>query len=164
MRSTVLMSEAVGEALISDMSMISRMENEQNQLSIAIVYSESDYGNIDISGTLESLRQVSQFIIDFIESGRVEATIATLNVDPVPYERCLQLLSIRREVGAVKVSAIDDKLEIVGDGDRLTTFADWFNFPDDTANGYHCHHEPWDGNEEWVHPQSMPLVIMCWLK
>ena len=66
------------------------MENEQNQLSIAIVYSESDYGNVDISGTLESLRQVSQFIIDFIKSGRVEATIATLNVDPVPYERWLK--------------------------------------------------------------------------
>ncbi|WP_157259701.1 Imm32 family immunity protein [Chamaesiphon minutus] len=153
------MSEAVGEVAISDIAMIPRIENERDRLSIAIVYSESDYGNADISGTPESLRQVCQFMIDFVESDRVEATIATLNVDPVPYDRCLQFLSIRREVGAVKVSAIDDKLEIVGNGDRLTTFADWFNFPDDTANGYHCHHEPWDGNEEWVHPQSLPLVI-----
>ena len=110
-----------------------------------------------------SLRQVNQFMLNFIKSDREEAIIATLDVDPAPYDRCLNFLSIRRDSGAVKVSVVDDRLEITGDSSRIETFADWFNFSDDTSHGYHHHHDGWCG-EEWVHSQSMPLVIMCWLK
>jgi hypothetical protein len=136
------------------------MEKVKSGLTIQIRYSN---GEADISGTPESLRQVNQFIMDFIESKRSEDIIATLNVDPAPYDRCLNFLSIRRDSGAVKVSVADDRLEITGDLSKLETFADWFDFSDDTSHGYHHHHDGWCG-EEWVHPKSMPLVIMCWLK
>jgi hypothetical protein len=134
------------------------MENERNRLSIAIVYSESDYGNADLSGTPESLRQVRQFMMEFIQSDRVEAIISTLDVDPAPYDRCLNFLSIRRDSGTVKLSVVENSLQIVGDTRRLLTFANWFDFSDDTPDWYHCHHDGLCG-DEWVDPQSLPLVI-----
>lgn len=134
------------------------MENERNRLSISIVCSEGDDGEVSISGTPENLRQVRQFMVDFIQSDRVEATIATLDVDPTPFDRCLKFLSIAKDSGAVKLSVVDNLLQIVGDARRILTFADWFDFADDTPDWYHCHHDGCCG-EEWVDPQSFPLVI-----
>jgi hypothetical protein len=134
-----------------------RMNNEKSGLTIEIIYSD---GEASISGSPQSLRAVKQFMMDFIKSDRAKDIIATLSVDPAPYDRCLNFLTIRKDSGAIKVSVVDDRLEVMGDSSRIETFADWFDFSDDTFDGYHHHHDGWCG-EEWVHPQSMPLVIMC---
>ena len=100
-------------------------------------------------------------MINFIKSDRSEAIIATLDVDPAPYDRCLKFLSICKDGGDLKVSAIEDRLEITGDADSIETLADWFDFSEDTPHGFHHHF--W-GDGDWVHPQSIPLVIMCRIK
>jgi hypothetical protein len=134
------------------------MKNEQGLLTIAIRY--DDAGNEgSISGLPESLRQVRQFMMDFIESDRSEVIIATLDVDPAPYDRCLKFLSIHKDSGDLKVSVIENRLEITGDTDSIEALADWFDFSDDTSHGFH--HHLWG---DWVHPQSIPLVIMCKLR
>ncbi len=66
------------------------MKNKKSGLTIQIRYSD---GEADISGTPMSLRQVNQFMLNFIKSDREEAIIATLDVDPPPYDRCLNFLS-----------------------------------------------------------------------
>jgi hypothetical protein len=134
-----------------------RMNNEKSVLTIKIVYSE---GEASISGSPQSLREVNQFMMNFTKSDRSKDIIATLSADPAPYDRCLNFLTIRKDSGAIKVSVVDDRLEVIGDSSRIETFSDWFDFSDNTFDGYHHHHDCWCG-EEWVHPQSMPLVIMC---
>jgi hypothetical protein len=100
-------------------------------------------------------------MMDFIKSDRAKAVIATLDIDPAPSDRYLNSLSIRKDSGAVKVSVVDDRLEITGDSSRIETFADWFNFADDTSHGYHHHHNGLCGEKMGSSTIHMPLVITC---
>jgi hypothetical protein len=127
---------------------------------IAICYSENNtYGaEVDLSGTSIDLRSVGCLILDLLQSERIEAIMHVVEINPTPYARCLSALLIRKNGGAVKVSVTDNVLEVIGDSERLTTFAAWFDFPDDSTVGYHVHHDPSVG-ETWVHPDSTPLVI-----
>jgi hypothetical protein len=120
---------------------------------IQICYSD---GELEISGSPQALRQVSQSMLDLIHDQiQLSALIKAETIDPSPYEFCLSQLSIVKTTGLIKLSVAANTLQIEGAPERLEGFANWFDFDDNTHSGYHCHFD----NTERVDLDSISLVI-----
>ncbi|MEH2325610.1 MAG: hypothetical protein V7K32_19025 [Nostoc sp.] len=126
---------------------------------IHIRFSNDHYGGeIDLSGTPGDLRNICQSILELFEAQDVQVYIPANEVDPEPYDSCLNSLLIRKSDCSVKVMVAGSSLKIEGTPEKLKVFADWFNFGDSTESGYHSHFEYYEGNE-WVDPASVSLII-----
>ncbi|MEH2235251.1 Imm32 family immunity protein [Nostoc sp.] len=126
---------------------------------IHIRFSNNHYGGeIDLSGTPGDLRNIGQSILELFEAQDVQVCIPANEVDPAPYDSCLNLLLIRKSDCPVKVMVAGSSLKIEGTPEKLKVFADWFNFGDSTESGYHNHFDYYEGNE-WVDPASVSLII-----
>jgi hypothetical protein len=51
-----------------------------------------------------------------------------------------------------------DRVEVTGSVPMMRTFASYFRFHASASRGTHHHHEWFDGND-YIAPDSMPLVI-----
>ena len=120
---------------------------------------ERNNNEVSLSGLPQALRGIKQSILDLIKSEGQQACIIQCKVvDPSPYEVCLTSLSIIKTDNSIKVSICGDSLKIEGDIEKLETFANWFDFDDDTWSGYHVHFDSL-GCEQWVNVASIPLII-----
>jgi hypothetical protein len=114
---------------------------------------------LEISGSPQELRQVSQSILDLIhDRARLMVQIDAETIAPIPYAFCLSQLSIVKTAGLIKLSVAANILQIEGAPERLEAFAKWFDFDDNTHSCYHRHFDHFD-NTERVDPGSISLVI-----
>ncbi len=114
---------------------------------------------IELSGSPKELRDVRQLILDFIQNREQQmCVIKSAKVNPFPYNLCLSSLCICKSKSSIRVSVFESCLQIEGEPDNLETFAEWFNFDDDTLPGYHCHFD-YLGNDDLIDVDSNPLVI-----
>ncbi|MFW9263635.1 hypothetical protein [Nostoc sp. CALU 546] len=126
---------------------------------IYIRFSNNSYGGeIDLSGTSTDLKSIRQSILELLQSQDVQICIPANEVDPAPYDSCLNSLLIRKSDCSLKVMVSASSLRIEGTAEKLKVFAGWFDFNDSTESGYHNHFNYYEGNE-WVDPASVPLVI-----
>ncbi|MEH1933128.1 MAG: hypothetical protein V7L14_05265 [Nostoc sp.] len=126
---------------------------------IHIRFSDNHYGGeIDLSGTPGDLRSIRQSIIELLQAEDVQVCIPANEVDPAPYDSCLNSFLIRKSDCSLKVMVAGSSLKIEGTPEKLEVFADWFNFDNSTESGYHQHFDYYEGNE-WVDPGSVSLVI-----
>jgi hypothetical protein len=117
-------------------------------------------GELEISGSPQVLRQVSQSILDLIhDQAQLRVLIEAETIDPSPYAFCLSQLSIVKTSGLIQLSVAANALQIKGAPERLEVFAKWFDFDDSTHSGYHHHFEYLGLDEDPVDPDSIPLVI-----
>jgi hypothetical protein len=117
-------------------------------------------GELEISGSPQVLRQVSQSMLDLIhDQARIMVSIEAETIDPSPYAFCLSQLSIVKTTGLIKLSVAANALQIEGAPERLEVFAKWFAFDDSTHSGYHHHFEYLGLDKDPVDPDSIPLVI-----
>ena len=115
---------------------------------------------LDISGTADELQTVRREILNLIESNLEQISFAAdLSVAPSPYESALVKLVVVKGECPTKISLTDEKeIQVEGTADCLEGFASFFDFKPDVGKGAHSHFEYYDGNE-WVAPDSIPLVI-----
>ncbi|BAZ51805.1 hypothetical protein JMG10_38835 [Nostoc ellipsosporum NOK] len=126
---------------------------------IHIRFSNNSYGSeINLSGTPADLRSIRQSILELLQSQDVQICILANEVDPAPYDSCLNSLLICKSDCSLKVMLSASSLKIEGTLEKLKVFAGWFDFSDSTESGYHNHFDYYEGNE-WVDPASVPLVI-----
>ncbi|MCY7337457.1 MAG: hypothetical protein LH613_14800 [Chamaesiphon sp.] len=125
--------------------------------SIEISFSGTNHaGELDISGSPQALRGVSNSILNFIhDKDQIICVIEAAIVDPTPYDICLNSLSICKSNTLIKISVLANSLYIHGSLDNLDSLANSFEFDDDTWSGYHHHVDGWD----WIDPDTIPLVI-----
>jgi hypothetical protein len=114
---------------------------------------------IDLSGMPVELRAARDRVLE-VANGVAEVMIeADPASDPRPYDRCLPGLRVRLGEGPTRITLAEDGfLEAVADVARLSCFASYLDFPDDSPAGYHTHYDSCWG-EEWVAADSFPLVI-----
>jgi hypothetical protein len=113
---------------------------------------------IDLGGTPEDLQYVRQSILHLLQADEVQSVIsAAIEFNPEPYSGRLSSLVIKKSEGSTKVAIVVDYLEVQGNSKHLESFADLFSFEANQSH-YHCHFEYYPGNE-WIHPDSLPLVI-----
>jgi hypothetical protein len=124
---------------------------------VAIRFGNS--GEIDISGSIIALRQISQAILDLMnDRDRVSCIVEATEIDPYPYDGCLGSILLKQSNTLAKVSLVEDYLQIEGNSSSLDLLASWFDFPDRTGTGYHCHFEYYEDNP-FIDPDSRPLII-----
>lgn len=112
---------------------------------------------LDITGEPAELRAVGAALVALEPGARVTFEADTAAA-PYPYTRVLSAFCATASAGPVRVSIDGDLLTATGSPDMLRRFASFFGFADDTPAGFHHHHEWWDGNE-YIAPDSRPLVI-----
>jgi hypothetical protein len=128
-----------------------------NEAMIEIRWSK-ETNEIDLEGTPEDLQYVRQSILHLLQTDEAQAVIpAAIDFDSAPYSGRLSSLVIQNSEGSTRVSVVVDCLEVQGNSKHLESFADWFNFEANQSH-YHCHFEYYPDNE-WIHPDSLPLVI-----
>jgi hypothetical protein len=126
---------------------------------ITICFSDNFCGSeVEISGTPQELRDIRRLILNFIQTQDVRVCIPAAEIEPTSDNFCLKSLSILKTNGSIKISIFDNFLKVEGEPDNLESFADWFNFDDNTRSGYHHHFDYYEGNE-WVDPNSIALII-----
>jgi len=114
---------------------------------------------IEISGTVEELREVSFTISALVTSGQNSTTISAQATDPNPYGRALGSMFIERTTGQTVVSAKNSLLIVSGSDGSLSKFASWFEFSLDADSGDHAHFEPLSDDPDHS-ADSIPLVVL----
>jgi hypothetical protein len=112
---------------------------------------------LDLSGPPGELNQLAA-ALRTIAPGERRRFAADTRAHPRPYDRLLVGLEVVAAGGPARVGVAGDTLVVSGSPDMLGRFASFLEFPDGAAAGTHRHHEWWDGNE-YVAPDSRPLVI-----
>jgi hypothetical protein len=127
---------------------------------IRIAYSSRPLGGLDLSGAPRELREVRDRILAFLESNAESLAIATdARANPCPYDRTLNGLVVQKAEELMRVNVTTDGwVDVRGSCSCLENFASYFNFDDSELAGHHSHFAYWDGHE-WIHPDSIPLVI-----
>jgi hypothetical protein len=59
----------------------------------------------------------------------------------------------------VRVEVVGDEVRIEGSADALVALASFFDFDDREGLPSHRHFEYFEGNDAWVHSDSVPLVV-----
>jgi hypothetical protein len=116
--------------------------------------------DLEISGTVDELQMVRRGILDLVESDAARIVfVADAAIEPSPYNSALSKLVVMRGQCPTKISLKDEgEVHVEGSPYCLEAFASFFEFKPDTAKGAHSHYEYYEGNE-WVAPDSIPLVI-----
>ncbi len=113
---------------------------------------------IEVSGTVDELREVSLTISALVSSAERSTSLPTSAVDPSPYPRTLTAMTIERSAGQTLVSATHSQLVVSGSDGSLSKFASWFEFPPDVQSGYHSHFEPLPNDPDHS-ADSVPVVV-----
>jgi hypothetical protein len=115
---------------------------------------------LDISGTIDELQMVRRKILDLIESDAARISFeADSMIEPSPYDTALSRLVVVKGQCPTRVSLKnEEELHIDGSLDWLEAFTSFFDFKPNVGKGLHSHYEYYEGNE-WIAPDSMPLVI-----
>jgi hypothetical protein len=117
-------------------------------------------GELDISGSPQALRQVSNAMLALIrDPSQAFVSVEAATIDPAPYNVCLSRLLIVKTDGLIKLSVLGQALQIEGDPAKLENFAHWFDFDDHTHSGYHAHFDYLGLDDDPVDPDSISLVI-----
>lgn len=121
---------------------------------------QSEASALDIEGTLSELQELRRAILGLAEAGDGSLTIPGNTVgSPEPYDAWLRKVVVAVGVGPTRVAVHDDvNLHIVGNPDCLRSLASFFDVPADAEEGWHTHHEYYDGNQ-WVANDSEPLTV-----
>ena len=112
---------------------------------------------LDISGSPHELNAIADRIVRL--KGNEELTEqAEVAAEPHPYDRCLGSLRLRITDGPVRVSVVNDHLEVTASSAMMLVFAAFFRFDLVAKRGTHNHHE-WFEGDEYIARNSRPLVI-----
>jgi len=116
--------------------------------------------DLNISGTVDELQAVRREILALIKSGVSRISFgADSSFEPSPYDAALSKLVIVKGQCPTKVSLNNGgEIHVEGSPYCLEAFASFFDFKSDAGKGAHTHYEYYKGNE-WVAPDSIPLVI-----
>jgi hypothetical protein len=112
---------------------------------------------LDLAGEPAELRAVAAALAA-LKPGASVTFAADPAAAPYPNTRVLAVFKAVASSGPVRVAVDGNTLSATGSADMLRRFASFFEFADDTPSGHHQHHEWWDGNE-YIAPDSRPLVI-----
>jgi hypothetical protein len=111
---------------------------------------------LDISASPSELNAFADRI-ERLSTGE-EMFAATDVADPQPYDRCLVGLKARIAEGPVRISVEGGLVVVTASPPMMRKFASYFRFDPSARRGTHKHHEWFKGNE-YVAPDSTPLVI-----
>ena len=116
--------------------------------------------DLDISGTVDELQLVRREILALLKSDATRISFeADSAIEPSPYNVALSKLVVEKGQCPTKVSLRNEKeIHVEGSPYCLEGFASFFDFKPDAGKGAHSHYEYYEGNE-WVAPDSIPLVI-----
>ncbi|HLQ24577.1 MAG TPA: hypothetical protein VK138_01720 [Acidiferrobacterales bacterium] len=124
---------------------------------ILVSYTPQD--ELDISGSASDLQAVRAQLLALAQGSNTQFVVeADKEATPKPYLRSLSAIKGRVTVGPIRVSVIDDSVEVEGSKDSFLGFASFFDFDKNSLQGEHTHHEYYEGNQ-FVHPLSVPLVV-----
>jgi CelD/BcsL family acetyltransferase involved in cellulose biosynthesis len=112
---------------------------------------------LEISGSPGELNAIAD-AIERMEAGAVLSSGADAAADPRPYKRCLTALVARITEGPVRVALSGDRVVVTGSAAMMRAFASYFRFDAGAPRGTHHHYEWFDGND-YVAPDSAPLVV-----
>lgn len=112
---------------------------------------------LDLSGSPGELRELASRIVAIAPGERIRFA-ADQTAIAEPYDRLLIALEVVASEGAVKISVENETLVAAGTADSLRSFASLLEFEDATPRGYHHHYEWYPGNE-FIAPDSTPLVV-----
>ncbi len=124
---------------------------------ICIYYAPGD--GCDISGSPAELRGVAESVASLRSS---VSFAADTTQSPAPYPLALSALVVRVGVGPVCAAVQGSVLHVTAGPEFLPVFASCFEFEDSTPEGYHVHHEYFQGSE-YIAAESVPLVIRAHL-
>ena len=115
---------------------------------------------LDISGTVDELRMVRRQILDLLAS---DVDRVSFEADPAiessPYDSSLSRLVVVKGQCPTRISLKNgEEVYVEGSPYCLEALASFFEFKPDAEKGAHSHYEYYEGNE-WVAPDSVPLVI-----
>ena len=114
---------------------------------------------LDISGTVDELQAVRRGILTLVKSDANRISFeADSAIEPSPYNTALSKLVIAEGQCPTKVSLKDEEVHVEGSPYCLEAFASFFDFKPDAGEGAHSHYEYCEG-DEWISPDSIPLVI-----
>ena len=118
-------------------------------------------GTINISGSWEELQNLRKDILKLINTDLKGIFIQTeSNFNPTPWDFVSKHLEIIKGVSPVKVSVSKKRVvQLEGIQESLEKFSSFLNFEKNAASGLHSHYEYFEGNE-WIHPDSIPLIIV----
>ncbi len=123
---------------------------------ISISFTEPD--ELYIWGSTKDLKDIALSLTKVGGVGGNEFEIKAEIVDSTPYDRSLELISVKVTEGPVKVGVINNEARVTGSQEALSTFSSFFEFEETARKGDHTHHEYFSGNE-YIHPNSIPTVI-----
>ncbi len=115
---------------------------------------------IEISGCREELELLSQEILKYLRTGSEYVFVTGESaINAEPWDSVARGLEIIQNGKAVKISISEDNsIHIEGSKENLEKFLSFLVFDEDAASGSHSHYEYYEGNE-YVHPDSFPLII-----
>jgi hypothetical protein len=115
----------------------------------------------DISGAAHELRNVRQLLLHFIQSSEQSFTIQTDTAyNPEPYDLVIEKLIVVKSDHFISVE-FDTKEKSVAISAApyfLNLFAEYFDFSEETFQGYHAHFEYYE-DHPFIAENSVPLVI-----
>lgn len=112
---------------------------------------------LDISGSPAELNVIADRVEDIAVDAAL-SIVADATPDPRPYDRCLASLELRATGGPVRVAVSQNRVVVTGSAPMLGAFSSFFRFDSSASRGTHHHHEWFDGND-YVAPDSSPLVV-----
>ncbi len=124
---------------------------------VVISYSPPD--ELEIAGTVQDLHALHDVIVALGSGRKTEACIAAdAAADPRPYGQAVGSLMLKVTAGPIRVSVSLRGMEVEGSRESFEVFASFFDFDDGAQPGAHYHHD-FLGDERYVHPDSIPLVV-----
>lgn len=114
---------------------------------------------LEISGTVKALHDIREALMALARGEESAASIqADASADPEPYDQAIGLLNLKVADGPIRVFVSTRGMEVEGSKESFDVFASFFDFHEDAKPGTHYHHDSL-GNEGYVHPDSIPLVV-----
>lgn len=124
---------------------------------IVILYSSPN--ELEISGTTSDLRAIRDVMIALGSgNGTGACIVADAAANPQPYGQAIGSLTLNVTGGPIRISVSQRGMEVEGSRESFEVFASFFDFDDQAKPGTHYHHD-FLGNESYVHPESVPLVV-----
>lgn len=132
----------------------------QNPWTEMLRISYSAASGADVEGTSQELHAIHHALLELVlRASGAWSQPADNTGDPHPFDRLLTGLAVSISPGPTRAHVDEDYwLNIRGNPDCLKAFASFFDVPTNARQGWHVHHEYYDGNR-WVAPDSEPLTI-----
>ena len=114
----------------------------------------------EVSGGAAALAEVAFGIAALARQGGGSWTVAARgDAGAGPYAAAAHALVVAVGEGPARVRwRGDGVLEACGDPESLAVLASFFEVPPDASEGWHTHHEAYEGHA-WIASDSLPLVV-----